>query len=203
MKRTNQTDINTEAHWNEVYLREYRSGKRRVDDDRRDFVYNAISNRLQFIPNIKNPSILDVGSGSGELLTHIHATFPFMHKVGVDHSNVAIRLGQQDNPGFEMHCASAYALPFEDNWFQSAVCMETLEHLEDPQYAVAELVRVTVPNGNLVLSVPFMDANPSDEHLYTFDISSALALTEKYGKVRDLRVLAGGLSICWNTQIIK
>ncbi len=45
-------------------------------------------------------------------------------------------------------------LPFPDASFNAAFCRHTLEHTTDPHKALAELVRVTVPNGLIYVSLP-------------------------------------------------
>jgi SAM-dependent methyltransferase len=44
--------------------------------------------------------------------------------------------------------------PFEDNKFDGATCIEVLEHLYDPKFAVQEIFRVLKSGGLLVTSVP-------------------------------------------------
>jgi SAM-dependent methyltransferase len=45
-------------------------------------------------------------------------------------------------------------LPFEDESFDAAICIEVLEHLFAPQDAAAEIRRVLRPGGRLIASVP-------------------------------------------------
>jgi SAM-dependent methyltransferase len=45
-------------------------------------------------------------------------------------------------PGQYMICADAEALPFIDGAFDFALCYQTLEHVDDPDVACQELVRV-------------------------------------------------------------
>jgi SAM-dependent methyltransferase len=40
----------------------------------------------------------------------------------------------------------------------SVICLEVLEHVEDPERAAAELARILRPGGVLILAVPFMGA---------------------------------------------
>jgi glycosyltransferase involved in cell wall biosynthesis/SAM-dependent methyltransferase len=44
--------------------------------------------------------------------------------------------------------------PYSDNSFDGAVCIEVLEHLYDPKFAVMEMYRVLKPGGLLIASVP-------------------------------------------------
>ena len=46
------------------------------------------------------------------------------------------------------------ALPFDDRSFDYVVCVEGLEHIENPANAVREFARLLVPGGRLIVSVP-------------------------------------------------
>jgi SAM-dependent methyltransferase len=50
--------------------------------------------------------------------------------------------------------ALAYALPFASASFDTVLSTQTLEHVEQPQRAVAEMARVLRPGGHLILSAP-------------------------------------------------
>lgn len=47
-----------------------------------------------------------------------------------------------------------YRLPFEDGEFDVVFCLETVEHVSQPERLVAELGRVTRSGGTMVLSTP-------------------------------------------------
>lgn len=82
---------------------------------------------------------------------------------------LAKRLGDL---GFEVECADLYPeifklpgtnvtradldreLPFADVSFDYAVCVEGLEHIENPANAIREFNRILKPGGTLIVSVP-------------------------------------------------
>jgi SAM-dependent methyltransferase len=86
------------------------------------------------------------------------------------------------------------SLPFRDDWFDTVVCLSTLEHVgmdnsvygasttraTDPaseaQHAVRELRRVTKPDGRILLSLPY---GRSEDHGWfrQFDASDVEAVT--------------------------
>src|SRR5690606_33175711 len=72
--------------------------------------------------------------------------------VGLDGSPGALRLARQLNPGHRFAAGDLLDLPFPDRSFDLVVCMEVLEHLDDPESGLAELCRVSA--GWLLLSVP-------------------------------------------------
>jgi len=49
-------------------------------------------------------------------------------------------------------------LPFPDESFDIAVCLEVIEHLENPWFLVRELHRVVRPGGAVVISTPNLDS---------------------------------------------
>src|SRR6185436_17186982 len=64
------------------------------------------------------------------------------------------------------------SMPFEDASFDSALCNAVLEHIIDPERAMAELARVVRKGGHLVITVPFLQPYhpcPGDFRRYTAD----------------------------------
>jgi ubiquinone/menaquinone biosynthesis C-methylase UbiE len=58
-------------------------------------------------------------------------------------------------PGLEIRRGDLNAaLPYEDESFDHVVCVEGLEHIENPHQAVREFRRVVRRGGHLVVSVP-------------------------------------------------
>jgi SAM-dependent methyltransferase len=64
------------------------------------------------------------------------------------------------------------AIPAEDSAFDVALCIQVLEHVDDPARAVAELGRVTRPGGRVLLSTHgamVYHPNPSDPWRWTHE----------------------------------
>lgn len=60
----------------------------------------------------------------------------------------------------------ATALPFADNTFDTVLCTNVLEHVENAELAVSEAFRVLRPGGHMLVSVPFL--YPTHEAPYDF-----------------------------------
>jgi SAM-dependent methyltransferase len=58
-------------------------------------------------------------------------------------------------------------LQFQDNSFNSVVCLEVLEYVRFPQKAIDEMYRVLQAEGNVVVSLPFMMRSHEDRARYT------------------------------------
>lgn len=95
---------------------------------------------------------IDVGCGNGrvtgEWLQDRAGSY-----VGVDVSSVAVEQARAIGLNAQV-IDDAASLPFPDGSFDVAVCVEVLEHLLRPDFAVAEIARVLSPSGVLVVTVP-------------------------------------------------
>ncbi len=100
---------------------------------------------------LRPTALLDVGCGEGFVLEALSGVYA--EADAIDLSSEAVAACQARNPSVRAQVGSVLALPFEDNAFDVVICLEVLEHLEQPQAAVAELSRVC--RGQLVLSVPW------------------------------------------------
>lgn len=97
--------------------------------------------------------ILDAGCGNGEFSAFL-ASLGFW-VTGVDISPTAIGRAQQTCPQGRFLVASLDSLPFPGDTFAAAWCSEVIEHLFDVHAALAELNRVLVENGLLIMTTPY------------------------------------------------
>ncbi len=122
--------------------------------------YDALlseAERLQ--PN----SILDVGCGEGFTLERLKERKIGKKLTGVDFLNRAIEIGKKERPHLDLRVGNIYDIPFKDNSFDLVICSEVLEHIDDPEKGLSELVRVckqycllSVPNEPLFMASNFL-----------------------------------------------
>lgn len=99
-------------------------------------------------------SLADFGAGSGDLLTAVRATgLPVERYVGLDFSPRSISLLKLRAPFAE---GRLFDLERDEptETFDTVLCCEVLEHLDDPQDATRRLAAATSPSGVLVITVP-------------------------------------------------
>lgn len=99
--------------------------------------------------------VLDVGCGTGvDLLEMLEQTLPGGSVVGIDSSSRAVeaaanRLAAVTNVAVEV--ADVHNLPYPHECFDAVRADRVLLHLEKPDLALAEIKRVLVPRGRLVV----------------------------------------------------
>lgn len=103
--------------------------------------------------------LLDAGAGT---LPHRH----LVKALGVEYLSLDFK---PTHPELDF-VADIQSMPLPDNGFDSAICIEVLEHVPNPERALTELLRVLKPGGKLVFSVPhflYLHNEPYDFYRYT------------------------------------
>jgi SAM-dependent methyltransferase len=103
--------------------------------------------------------------------------------VGVDLSAQAVEFATRRYGGERVRFVCSDAVSFQDaGGFDTAVSLETIEHVEDPRALVERLVALLRPGGVLIASVPTtpsVDFNP--HHRHDFSARSFRALLASFG----------------------
>lgn len=94
--------------------------------------------------------ILDVGCGTGTMLTHLA---PYGKAQGIDIDEEAV--GYCHERGLlDVRLGAAEKLPFADGSFDLVTALDVVEHLDDDVAALREMRRVLRPGGELLVTVP-------------------------------------------------
>jgi ubiquinone biosynthesis O-methyltransferase len=111
-------------------------------------------NALKLSPEISGLKVLEVGCGAGDFAIHLASRNAEV--TAVDFSRQAIVLAEEKAKAQQKHInfqvADAQALPFNDGTFDLIFSCECLEHIPDPQKALAEFNRVLKSSGKLLLT---------------------------------------------------
>ncbi len=161
--------------------------------------------RYSLAASLASGAVLDLGCGVGygsRLLARAARRV-----VGVDSSPLTVGFAFSEFAAPNLHylAADARALPFPSAAFDWVVCFELIEHLREGEAVVAEIARVLVPDGRLLLSTPNRPvysegrgySNPF--HLREFDAEELRALlAASFGEVVlfGQRLMAG--SAIWD-----
>lgn len=131
----------------------------------------------------KGQYVLDVGTGIGTLpyLLSLKGANP----VGIDISEVGINKAKECLPGLMFHQMNADSLQFQDNLFDVVTSNQLLEHVENPEIVIKEMLRVLKPKGILLITVPInnrLDVDNRDVgHINHWRYYDLMELFEKFG----------------------
>lgn len=99
--------------------------------------------------------LLEIGSGMGHLVGQLEDSF---ETVGIDVNHWAVKQSKTVVDKTQLQIASAGELPFNNLSFDVVIIKHIVEHLPDPEKAIAEIGRVTAPGGTLILATPNLDS---------------------------------------------
>jgi len=103
------------------------------------------------LPLVAPDVVLEIGAGEGRLLERVRARHPAARCLAVELSP-RLAATARDATGLPYVAQSAEALGVRDRSIDLVIACEVLEHLPDPDRALAEIARVA--RGPVVLSVP-------------------------------------------------
>jgi len=111
-------------------------------------IYPHVLERLNHLPC---HSVLDVGCGTGEILSKIAAR-EGLTLAGIDLSPQMIGVAQQKlGKQADLRVGEAEKLPWPDNSFDVVLCLDSFHHYPHPRKVLAEMTRVAKSAGRLIL----------------------------------------------------
>ena len=96
--------------------------------------------------------ILDIGCGDGRFLEFCAVVAPQSQPVGLEISWVRAR--RATDKGFTVLQADSERLPFASSSFHLVLLIEVIEHMWDPDAVMADIARILLPEGRLILTTP-------------------------------------------------
>lgn len=102
---------------------------------------------------IPHKSVLDLGCGTGELLSQVLGRWPETACAGLDLSERMLEVARRKLKGrAELVQGDAAALPFGDGRFDLVLCTDSFHHYPQPERVVEEVFRVLQPGGVFLLA---------------------------------------------------
>jgi malonyl-CoA O-methyltransferase len=100
------------------------------------------------VGDLNGKHIVDAGCGKGRFAAELLKLFPNARIDGVDISRQLLKHVPKD---IEVHHSTLHDLPFEDASIDVLYCVETLEHVADPERVITEFSRVIKPDGAIII----------------------------------------------------
>ena len=120
-----------------------------------DFGYKWPAIRKLVPTNFKG-SILDIGCGTGKVLSEIAELNPQAKITGIDVSKYAIKVASKKLPNSNFHLIKdGEKLPIKNNSIDFVVCLDVIEHIYDVQSIFKEFKRILKPGGNILITTPY------------------------------------------------
>ncbi len=108
---------------------------------------------LRRLPVRPNARVLDVGCGTGELLSRIAAIHPDAVLAGIDPVPAMLAVARAKLEGrAELHVSYANSLPWGNETFDVLVSCNMFHYVTHPAQALREMTRVLRPDGTLVIT---------------------------------------------------
>lgn len=104
------------------------------------------------VTDLAPATMLDAGCGEGFVADIFQTAMPSVEITGFDVLPDSVELASKRNPRGSFTVGDIYATGYDDAAFDVVYCFEVLEHLHEPDRALAELARVA--RQHVVLSVP-------------------------------------------------
>lgn len=113
----------------------------------------ATSFPMEILEKYIKGEVLDLGCGDG---THASMVRKFFdgNIYAIDPSEEIIEQAKRNYDNIFFKVASAYDLPYEDNFFDVVYAIDVIEHLKEPKKMLSEVRRVLKKDGIVIFQTP-------------------------------------------------
>jgi ubiquinone/menaquinone biosynthesis C-methylase UbiE len=134
-------------------VKEYAEAAKDYDEKWSFYVEATTRETLNRLSVPENGQLLDVGCGTGELLSRIGGQYPGLALAGIDPvpEMLAVAKGKLSG-GAELRVGYANALPWPDESFDVVVSCNMFHYITHPVPAIREMTRVLKSGGKLVIT---------------------------------------------------
>jgi len=142
------------------------------------YVYDNIYNR----DSSQRIIVLDAGCGPGYFLREFEREFIHSHPTGIDYAVSAIEHAVAMNTRSWIYYED---LTKPDLGYRADLvfCLQTLEHIEQWQIALDNLVNMTKPGGHLIITIPNGEFDNLPQHVNRWTLDEFHEILKPYGKV--------------------
>ena len=147
------------------------------NENRISFYAEIVNDLPKAIDFEKINSIVDVSAGTGRLLKEFQNKFPNKKYLGFEFSDSALKLCKINCPNISFVKADLYK--GIEQKFDFVLCVDTLEHLEHPELAISNMLKMLNAGGHLCLIVPNGRHDKFEGHIHYWSPESFKLFIEK------------------------
>lgn len=134
-------------------ISEYASNARTYDRKWSFYVESTTRETIARLSMNPTDRVLDVGCGTGELLSRLAAKYPQARLAGLDPVPEMLAVARDKlSDAADLRVGWANELPWEDGSFDLVVSCNMFHYITHPEIAVREMKRVLVPGGRLLIT---------------------------------------------------
>lgn len=130
-------------------LRKYRTGNPLMRRIIQRFLEEVRRSAVALDPR----SIVDLGCGEGIVAGMLHESLPDAAYLGIDLSVEAVETARRLNPDLDFRVGDVLETPPAEDGAELVLCLEVVEHLDDPDAAVSRVLEWT--SSDALISVPW------------------------------------------------
>lgn len=148
----------------------------------------------RYAPNMS--SFLEVGCGTGYVLSGVQRAFPQARLVGSEIFVAGLGHAAKRLPSVDLVQMDARRIPYVEE-FDVAAALDVIEHIAEDEQVIGQLFRAVKPGGAVVISVP--------QHEWLWSQADDYACHVRRYKARDLhqKVRAAGFEIVRSTSFVS
>jgi SAM-dependent methyltransferase len=144
----------------------------------------------------RSRKILEIGCGTGYVLSGIHGAFPDLMLSGSEASCVGLGFAAKRVPGASLFQMDARHIPFRDE-FDVIGAFDVLEHIQEDDQVLAEMWAAVRPGGGIVVTVP--------QHAFLWSAVDEVAGHVRRYRARDLvgKISRAGFEVIRTTSFVS
>lgn len=174
--RENTQNTNTAEDYNEIFLKRLLKKPDPYD----------IKRWKLLMKYFRGGKIIDLGCLDSQIPRLAKQNLSCIESWGLDQSQEPLDYLSRHSKGERYVRGNLYDTIFPNEYFNYVVLGEVIEHLERPQDAIKEAMRILEPGGWLAVSTPLGETEAGEvdreRHLWSFNMGDIIKLLKPYGK---------------------